>query len=102
MPDNKKYIIEIDGIEGQSVKDANWWAEKKDSLGGTVIGPAPISSQSPSLSFLTFRISIIDFTPVPGILSEYLLRAQEIEPTSNRHSVPEFSGVFHVLGHDSA
>ena len=32
MPDNKKYIIEIDGIEGQSVKDANWWAEKKDSL----------------------------------------------------------------------
>lgn len=32
MPDNKKYIIEIDGIEGQSVKDADWWAEKKDSL----------------------------------------------------------------------
>lgn len=32
MPDNKKYIIEIEGIEGQAVKDANWWAEKKDSL----------------------------------------------------------------------
>ena len=83
-------------------EETKYWAEKKDSLGGTAIGPAPISSQSPSLSFLTFRISIIDFTPVPGILSEYLLRAQEIKPTSNRHSVPEFSGVFHVLGHDSA
>lgn len=79
------------------------WAEKKDSLGGTAIGPGThFISISLSLSFLAFHISIIDFTPVPGILSEYMLRAQERKPTGSRHSVPEYSGVFHVLGHDSA
>lgn len=32
MPENKKYLIQIDGLEGQSVRDAAWWDEKKDAL----------------------------------------------------------------------
>lgn len=30
MPENKKYLIEIEGVEGQMVKDADWWERNKD------------------------------------------------------------------------
>lgn len=32
MQDNKKYIIEIEGKDGQMVKDASWWERNKDSV----------------------------------------------------------------------
>ena len=32
MPNEKKYLIQIDGIEGQSVKDSAWWNDYKDDL----------------------------------------------------------------------
>ena len=32
MQDNKKYIIEIEGKDGQMVKDAAWWERNKDSV----------------------------------------------------------------------
>ena len=32
MPDNKLYLIKLDGVEGQAVKDAAWYEQKKDDL----------------------------------------------------------------------
>lgn len=32
MPDNKLYLIQLDGVEGQAVKDAAWYEQKKDDL----------------------------------------------------------------------